>query len=718
MRVATGSSALLALVLLSACASIPQGHSAIDDLTIRGVQKIDDSDLAAKLATAPSPKLIGLFRGVVYDYEVFNRSALQRDLARAERFCRARGFFEAHARAGRVIPTGQNHVRVEIVIEEGLPVVVDEVKIEGLDRLPPTVAAAAQKAVTDKLVKGKIYDEDDFKAAEVEARRALTDRGYAYAKVAPDAYVDLVKHVVNTVFVVTPGEPAVFGKVTIVGLEGSGAGPLPKDIPEAPVRRAIAIQEGDPYSTEALAASTQALFDLEVFSAVEMLPELPDPPPASHIVPLTVKVTPTALHQLKLGGGVELDQIKTDVHLLVGWEDHNFLGGLRDFTVDFKPGVVLYPTRINNFVVPDTLLPEARLRLQLRQPGFIESRTSLFIRPEANMFPLLVQTKPLPEDPVVGYHEIRGAIGLDRTLWKLFGSISYNVQVENPFVYKGELDSALKTLIIAYPELLLQLDLRDSKVHPHKGIFIGNDIQIAGLGGSVIDLKVQPEVRTYIPVARKITFATRGSLGFLFPSSYGGVIENHLSEPVTPENRAERVRDIQTTLFRGLFSGGPTSNRGFPIRGVSPHGVVPFLNPSTAVQQVALACAPSATGAVSTDPVCSIPVGGFTLWELSNEVRFQVAGPFSAATFCDMSDVSPKPANLRFGHLHLSCGFGVRYETPIGPLRLDIGYRIQPFQVLGYANEDAAFAANPTEGVQPKIFGVPLAVAFGIGEAY
>jgi outer membrane protein insertion porin family/translocation and assembly module TamA len=94
-----------------------------------------------------------------------------------------------------------------------------------------------------------------------------------------------------------------------------------------------------------------------------------------------------------------------------------------------------------------------------------------------------------------------------------------------------------------------------------------------------------------------------------------------------------------------------------------------------------------------------------------------------------MGDVSPRQLGqsqaFRFDHLHLSCGIGARYETPAGPIRLDIGYRIQPLQVLGFPNETAAYNADHANGVQPTFFGtstpgtgLPIAIAVGIGEAY
>jgi outer membrane protein insertion porin family/translocation and assembly module TamA len=87
-----------------------------------------------------------------------------------------------------------------------------------------------------------------------------------------------------------------------------------------------------------------------------------------------------------------------------------------------------------------------------------------------------------------------------------------------------------------------------------------------------------------------------------------------------------------------------------------------------------------------------------------------------------MSDVSPRTSNIRLTHLHLSCGAGGRYDTPVGPIRVDIGYRIQPAQVLGFPDEDKAVASDPSLGVQPKFevfdLRIPIALAFGVGEAF
>src|SRR5690606_37343738 len=122
-----------------------------------------------------------------------------------------------------------------------------------------------------------------------------------------------------------------------------------------------------------------------------------------------------------------------------------------------------------------------------------------------------------------------------------------------------------------------------------------------------------------------------------------------------------RARDYQRTFFRGFFSGGPMGNRGYPLRGIGPYADVPFLSPEIERQRVGRGC----VGGAQT---CLSPTGGFTLWEASTELRYDVAGPLSLAAFCDASDVSPHAWHLRWTHLHLSCGGGVRYDTPVGPL--------------------------------------------------
>jgi outer membrane protein assembly factor BamA len=670
------------------CASIPQGTAAVDAVSVEGTHAISSSDVEEKLATAPSPKFFGLFRGIIYDYEIFDRTVVQRDLERVERYYRARGYYEAQARAGRVQYKSPKHVEVTIEVEEGKPVLTRAADIAGIEGLSRRDARAVRAAMKQLVKLNEPFEEEPYVKAEAAMKRVLTDRGYAWAKVERRADVDLPGHFAHLYFTARVGPKATLGPIKIEGLG---------ELPEPPVARALDLEKGEPYSTSSIDSAQQAVLALGTFSSVEITPDLPEPPPANAVVPLKVVVQTQKLKSVLLGGGVELDSIRTQAHLHAGWEHKNLFGGFRHFLVDFKPGLDLYPTRLPSFQAPTNVLPEERLRAEFRQPGFIEARTNGVITQELNTYPLLLKQDVDPKDPVIGFLEYKGSIGLDRTLWKLFVSPTYNFQWNNPFSYVGDRDRSLVPIVVSYIDLLGHLDFRDDRIRPHKGLYLQNDLQFAGLGGDARDVRIQPEVRGYIPIGKKVTLALRATVGFVFPFNYAKTKDS------------KDTKDRELIFLRGFFSGGSSSNRGYALRGVGPHGDVPFLNASLA--SGAPACA---------DKTCFSPLGGLSLWEASMELRFPVLGPLSASVFCDASDVSPDQLDIRIGYPHLSCGPGVRYDTPIGPVRVDIGFRIPGAQ---YSKKDAADYKGPgtfedSQGKPGEIFGIPAALSFGIGEAF
>lgn len=690
--------ALVAMLFALGCHSIPEGRSSVTEVQVRGADKVDEDDVTDKVATTESPKFLMLFPGFVYDYNLYDKNVVQRDLARVEAFYRTKGYYDAHARAGRIHQLDKDHVRVELVVEEGKPVLVKSVKLLGLEEQPAPIQTLAQRAANAELRVDRPFDQEQFEKATTAVRRTLSDRGFAYAKVTNDAIIDVYNHKVDVVLTTTVGPECTFGPVTIEGLG---------TLPDKQVRRALDIPVGKRYSEDVLDQAQQALLDLGIVASLTIKPELVEPPREDHVVPISVKLEPSRLRRWKIGGGFEFDTLKTDVHGLIGWQHLNFFGGLRSFSVTFRPGVVLYPVRVSKVVVPTSFLPEEKLQLEFRQPGVIEARTNFFIRPELSVQALLLNPDPPPDQDVLGYAEFRTAVGFDRSYKQLYAAISQNFQAAYPFPYVGKKDPTLGTLLISYPELATQFDFRDNRQHPRKGIWIGNTFQAAGgpFGGQAADIKIQPDVRGYIPIVKKLVVAMRASVGFLFPRSYGDAVEN--PDPSAAKSQA-RTRDYQLTFFRGFFSGGPNSNRGYPFRGISPYANVPFLSSAVATSQANGGCLNGVAHVAGND--CRSPTGGFSLWEASIEPRFTVKGPLSVAVFCDASDVSPHPASIRLTHPHLSCGAGGRYDTPVGPVRLDVGYRIPGMQVLD------GLGAQDRE--PPDLLGIPIAVSFGIGEAF
>src|SRR5262249_37710194 len=143
----------------------------------RGVAQslVEDS-----IATTGTSRFLGFFpRGVVLDYEYFDRFVLERDLTRIERIYRARGYYEAHVRAARVEHTSEGHVRVTVLVQEGSRVDLGDVRIDGVAALPLEDTAAIFAAIRRTLRKGNAFDETNFEQAQEKLVRALADRGYA-----------------------------------------------------------------------------------------------------------------------------------------------------------------------------------------------------------------------------------------------------------------------------------------------------------------------------------------------------------------------------------------------------------------------------------------------------------------------------------------------------------------------------------------------------------
>jgi len=148
-------------------------------------------------------------------------------------------------------------------------------------------------------------------------------------------------------------------------------------------------------------------------------------------------------------------------------------------------------------------------------------------------------------------------------------------------------------------------------------------------GGSGSYLKVGPELRGYLPIGSRVVLAARARFG-----------TNLLSEPIPISQR--------------YFDGGADSHRGFGRRRLSPQ-------------------VPSTEGG-------TLPVGGEASFESRVEVRvdlFKIFGQtLGVASFVDAGDCVLHLSDLDFGNLHYAVGPGIRLTTPVGVIRVDVGFRL------------------------------------------
>jgi len=66
---------------------------------------------------------------------------------------------------------------------------------------------------------------------------------------------------------------------------------------------------------------------------------------------------------------------------------------------------------------------------------------------------------------------------------------------------------------------------------------------------------------------------------------------------------------------------------------------------------------------------------------LNSELRVAVVGPLSATGFVDAGNVFLKASDLDFTNIRPTAGFGVMYRSPVGPIRVDLGFNLDPQQL-------------------------------------
>ncbi|HET7540522.1 MAG TPA: POTRA domain-containing protein [Polyangiaceae bacterium] len=666
---------------LVACGhTLPAGQQIVSAVDIRGDTTGEEDELRRGIATRAD---------VAYD-----PSMLEKDLARIQRFYRARGYYDATTRAARVLSGEQNdRLRVEIVVAPGTPVRVTRIDLTGLEAVPQKLVAQARAVL--RLEVGEVLDErrlhEDARALETE----LANTGFAFVRVAETAKVSLARKAATLEYRVTAGPEATIGEVQIEGLN---------TFDRRVVYGKLALEPGMRFSRRALDRARRRVFELGVFSSVEVKAVLDNP--ADPRVPVRVVVSEGGTHAVHVGGALEQDNNRARLAVRAGWESRNFLGGLRKLSFDVTPGVTFYPLSTEGATV--RALPELESSVEFEQPGLFEPRTAGYLRNEFNVYPVLYSDYS-PGDNIIGFRELKDALGAERPFLQstLKARLSYNFEARYPFMYLGARPEGLDTVLVLFPELVLNLDLRDDPIEPRSGAYFSVATQVAGTFlGDAKDVRLRPEARLYASLGANWTLGFRGGVGLLFPdrcenSPTRGCYGDSLSNENSGGDQAVVTRDQQILLFRGFYSGGATSNRGYALNEVGPHGVLGFLAPSNVNCTVA-----------NPPQECERPLGGLTLWEMSLELRVVLSKLAGLVFFIDTSDVTREAASFRANFPHLSVGSGFRLRSPIGAVRFDLGVRVPYLQQIGEAK------LPPGEGEPDLFLGLPMAFHFGLGEAF
>ncbi len=574
------------------------------------------------------------------------------------------------------------------------------------------LAASLTKTARKGFKKSSPFTEDQYETNRRTLTRALTDAGYAYAHVDKEATVDVPQSLATVTYTVRTGPLCTFGAITFKGLAG---------VPEWLMRPALGFHEGNAFSTSKLAAGETALTDFNIFGSIAIEPNTTGNDRPSK-VPITINVERAKKGTIKLGAGAEAGDVVA-IRGVAGWQDNELFGFVDRLNIELRPRLVFYPVQLATlFSKPPFLkvVPEFTFRAQYSLPIPLDPATRVFLQGDASIARpanLPIPTNPTSEEQILGYQEVAGQFGLQRKFIddRLFVFPSFNIQFQNPISY-NDIPTGLTSLQLRNLELYLELDLRRGangwdSIHTRSGFFASTDFQVGGyfLGGDASDLRIRPEVRFFIPLWRKGVLAARTGTGLLYAHDYGGELT---TSPTTsqvlgiPEGRPTIDRDLQIMSTRGFYSGGPASNRGYSFNEIAPHRVI------------------DDNGFYLTSPQS---VGGRTEWDASVELRVLFSDALGGVVFVDSSDVTGGFAEYRITHPHVSTGLGLRYDTPVGPLRVDLGLRIPGAQVIGQSTVKSCLSTGlPVncskliidEGDPATILGLPLALAIAIGNAF
>jgi outer membrane translocation and assembly module TamA len=718
-----GRLAFWRLVLLSSLAAslTSCGASAVRERTVSSIELVETSpselesgEVLAGLATAEPRTLFWIER----ERDAYDKALLQRDLERVERFYRSRGYYDVKVVAARITPAGPHEVEIAVHVMPGPRILIR--KVQGDERVALSSAAFAYKRVVEPRP-GEPFEEAELTRLEERIKRELAEAGFAYVKVQAKATVDPSARAADLTISVDPGKPARIGSVRVVGLE---------NVPESKVRALLMLRPGAPYTESEQEGARRALEELDLFSRVIVAPDLSNPEVTD--VPIVVTLQEKKLRRLTLGGGTQLDSLQLETHLRSGWEHKNFLGGARRFEVSGTVGLVFFPNRLETartlFRSPTGLFPVARAEVGLLQPALFNGRTSGRVAMSYSVRPLLyaLPADSVPEsEPIVGYHRPSFSTSLERDFFgeRISLEPSYHLEAKLPFNYQGQDNYGLQALWVSYPRLdtlvtSLPGDFGTTRYRRDATLSLRTSVELAGLnlggtryfGGSVSDLKLQPEVRLTLPLVGQrstalqptndLILAARFKVGFVLLPDYGESLQSR-GQQASEGTLQANSPDQQKLLFRAFYSGGSASNRGYAPQAISPHGNIGFLLPTGVDCDLG-----------SNIDRCTRPLGGFSLWEASAELRYLGLYPLGLVAFIDASDVSRDIATLGLRYPHVSVGPGLRYDTAVGLLRLDLGVRVPGLQAIGQSG-------LPVDGSHGKeLPSFPVAFNLTLGEAF
>lgn len=553
----------------------------------------------------------------------YRRDYLKRDIETIRSFYHKNGFFDAVVKVDHVERNEKsNSVVVRIFINEGLQTKVRKVKFSGNLLLPES---DLRKGL--KLVEGKPYNPNLLEVDRYTIFTNYLKRGYLGASISYRVNSDSLS--VAILWQIEPGDPIRINEEFIKGN---------KRVMKRLIERELTFSRGEVFKMKKVLESKQNLYDTGFFNSVEIEPENLDV--TKRLVDLIISVKERKTGYLETGLGVG------NIHgnrVFAEWGHRNLLG--RGYALNAR-------TAFSFSIFPDNKFSLKRLEYrerfvshegELRVPHIFSTWNTL-------TFGAYYERDATVEPVVVKSLSFKATISrrINRQTSLLIG---YGLEHIKRFEVEKEREQSRKRSV----NMSFTRDTRDYYFNPTRGAYITLEGKISGgfLGGEDNVYSFISSFQRYRRISRSFVLAYR------IRSGYSDVFGKSTPYALPIESR--------------YFTGGGNSVRGFQENSLGP---------------------------VNEE---GEPIGGRVLLLTNIEFRYPIPYlkkyNFGGALFLDGGNVwrSIREITLRDFRLFAgseelsrrdymySVGFGLRYYTPVGPFRLDIGFPVKRPQSVDYS---------------------------------
>jgi outer membrane protein assembly factor BamA len=606
----------------------------VERINFQGNHYFEDKQLQALV---PVKKGLSIF-GHAFSHGTFNEDLMRKSVNTILAAYKDAGF--ADVTVSPKVTDYAPQVDVSFQISEGEQYKVGDLKIE--DHGQNTTGTLGDRHAL-KLFPGKAYSAILLQQDRNTILAGYLNRGYENAEFhSAVSFEPANHHLVDVVYTIDPGPQANISEAIILGTQ----------VTREKFLREIAgpeIGKGKPVSLGNFLTSESALYNLSIFDWASIKPLAPVSDQQQEEV--LIKVHELPLNSVDFGGGFEVlprsGNIPVGTVALPGIPP---IGVGSKFTASqqsfWGPRVSIQLARHNLLGHAETAaLGLVYSRLDQRgtftysDPRFRGSSwNSLFSLSAERTTQSSIYTAELQQASL----QLEKFLDKRRTKNLIFRYTYQHTLLTNitipDLVLPEDQHVRLSTLAAQFVR-----DTRDKPLDAHHGVYETATLEVSPtkLGSSVNFLRFVGQTSFYKPLTPWLTWANNFRLGLAKPLAGGEI-----------------------PLSERFFSGGADSIRGFPINGAGPQRPVSVCsNPSVA----------------STCTLISVPVGGNMLAVVNSEARFPIPlkSGLGGVVFYDGGNVYDRINLRQFGdNFTHTVGFGIRYETPVGPVRFDIGRRL------------------------------------------